>query len=75
MWGARRATIQRMNATGRALYVLAVMSTLIWLIRDSEAFAWVAFLALVGGWLIDAVGDTTRERGIAPAPGYARKAS
>lgn len=51
-----------MNATGRALYVFALMSALIWLIRGTDAFMWLGFLALIGGWFLDAAGDSDKGR-------------
>lgn len=82
MWGVVQPRVVcqdgQMNATGRALYVTALMCVLVWLIRGGDVFMWAAPLALIGGWFADAAGDTARTKTptkVSQGPVTARNAS
>jgi hypothetical protein len=64
-----------MIAAGRALYVLALMCTVISLFLDVRTLLWVAFLTLGLGYLADAAGERDQVRARARSLDYATKAS
>jgi cell division protein FtsW (lipid II flippase) len=64
-----------MSAASRALYVLALMCTLIALFNDVGTLLWVAFLTLGLGWAADATGERDLARTRARSLDYATKAS